>query len=323
MHVNPIEQAVQRFLDYVALELQASAHTRAAYGRDLDRYCDYLKVQGIDSLNQIDAGVVEAYLAACRGGEDGRHALKASSAARMLSSLRSFHGFCVAEGLASDNPAARVARPKLDKRLPQALSVDEVNRLLDATGGDKPHDIRNHALLELLYGTGMRISEAISLDVDDVDCRAERPVVRVLGKGRKERIVPLGTYACDAIERYLVRVRPAFAAKGSGCSALFLNSLGRPLSRQSAWGILKQAAQAADISRPVSPHTLRHSFATHMLEGGADVRVVQELLGHASVVTTQIYTQVTAQMLREVYATTHPRANEAENDADSARVRPM
>lgn len=308
MHVNAIEQACARFADYVALELQASTHTCSAYRRDLDRYGDYLKMEGIEAPQAVTPQVVESYLTACRTGSDGRRPLAASSAARMLSTLRSFHSFLVWEGTSSDNPAARVARPKQSVRLPEALTVDEVSRLLKACSGQRPIDVRNRALLELLYGTGARISEAVSLAIDDIDLDADQPIVRVMGKGRKERIVPLGTYACQALQRYLVTVRPQFASRGQGSPALFLNTLGRPLSRQSAWGVLRQIAAAAGIDRRVSPHTLRHSFATHMLEGGADVRVVQELLGHASVVTTQIYTRVTAQMLREVYALTHPRA---------------
>ncbi|WP_227712880.1 site-specific tyrosine recombinase XerD [Nanchangia anserum] len=306
--MNAIEQACRRFGDHVALERQASAHTCAAYRRDLDRFCDYLKVEQITDLRDITPQIVESYLAACRTGADGRHSLAASSSARMLSSVRSFLAFSVDEGLIADNPAARVHRPKQDRRLPKALSLDDVNRLLAASSGEGAIDIRNRALLELLYGTGARISEAVALAVDDVDVHATQPIVRLMGKGRKERIVPLGTYACQALEHYLVRVRPDLAARGEGTPALFLNTRGRALSRQSAWGILRKVADAAGISQAVSPHTLRHSFATHMLEGGADVRVVQELLGHASVVTTQIYTQVTIQMLREVYATTHPRA---------------
>ncbi|MDO4613482.1 MAG: site-specific tyrosine recombinase XerD [Actinomycetaceae bacterium] len=303
-----MEEAVGRYIDYVTLEHNASPHTSAAYRRDLDRYTDYLKVVDVDEPTRVRSEHVESYLAACKSGEDGRRPLAAASLARMLSSLRSFHAYLVEERVCQDNPAAGVERPKQPQRLPHALSIDEVRRLIDATAGETPTALRNRALVELLYGTGARISEVIGLDVDDIDMDAELPVVTLMGKGRKERIVPLGSYAHRAISAYLVRVRPAFASKGTGASALFLNNLGRPLSRQSAWAILKDAAAKAGLATSVSPHTLRHSFATHMLEGGADVRVVQELLGHASLATTQLYTKVSATTLQEVYAETHPRA---------------
>ena len=209
------------------------------------------------------------------------------------------------EGLAPSNPAAEIRPPKLPGRLPKALSRDQVDRLLHATDGDDPRALRDKALLELLYATGARVSEAVSLDVDDV---VDHEVIRVTGKGDKERIVPLGSYARDAIGRYLVRVRPAWAAHGRGTPRLFLGERGAPLSRQSAWLIIRRAAEAAELGVTLSPHTLRHSFATHLLEGGADVRVVQELLGHASVATTQLYTLVTADALRDAYLDAHPRA---------------
>jgi integrase/recombinase XerD len=189
--------------------------------------------------------------------------------------------------------------------------VDEVFRILEAVDTSAPAGQRDRALLEFLYSTGARISEAVGLDVDDVsvdEALSGPAVVRLFGKGSKERLVPLGSYAAKAIDSYLVRGRPTLSGKGRGGPALFLNMRGGRLSRQSAWTILKTAAEKAEVKREVSPHTLRHSFATHLLEGGADVRVVQELLGHASVTTTQVYTLVTAETLREVYAASHPRA---------------
>jgi integrase/recombinase XerD len=202
------------------------------------------------------------------------------------------------------------------KRLPKAISVDEVTRILEAAGTDTATGLRDRALLEFLYSTGARISEAVGLDVDDISLHtpeqagegAGPAIVRLFGKGSKERLVPLGSYGARALDAYLVRGRPLLAAKGKGTPALFLNARGGRISRQSAWTILKAAADKANITKDVSPHTLRHSFATHLLEGGADVRVVQELLGHASVTTTQVYTQVTADTLREIYAAAHPRA---------------
>jgi integrase/recombinase XerD len=216
----------------------------------------------------------------------------------------------VAEGVSRTDPARDVHPPAVPKRLPKAITVDEVERLLDAAGADDtPRALRDRALLEVLYGTGARISEAVGLDVDDIDVRDDAAgTVRLLGKGSKERLVPIGSFARAAVDAYLVRGRPALAATGAGTPALFLNARGGRLSRQSAWTVLRTAAERAQLRTPVSPHTLRHSFATHLLDGGADVRVVQELLGHASVATTQVYTLVTVDRLREVYAASHPRA---------------
>lgn len=255
---------------------------------------------------------------------DGQHSpLAASSAARTLVAVRGLHKFLAAEGETAHDPAQPVAPPAPPSRLPKAISIEEVERLLDsATIGDPPVSLRDRALLEVLYGAGLRISEAVGLDLDDLDlgdthegdrstgqgqAAARDAVVRVLGKGSKQRLVPLGSYAVGAISDYLVRARPDLARRGQGTPAVFLNLRGRRLSRQSAWAILQTVSERAGLDH-VSPHTLRHSFATHLLDGGADVRVVQELLGHASVTTTQIYTLVTVQQLREVYAQAHPRA---------------
>ena len=207
------------------------------------------------------------------------------------------------------NPAVHLHAPRQGRHLPKALTVDEVGRLLDAAhADDSVIGIRDCALLELLYATGARVSEAVSLCADDFDLDAEVPVVRLFGKGRKERIVPVGSFAVEALGAYRVRARPALAVRGYGTNVFFLNSRGGPLSRQSAWTAIRRAAQAAQLEDKVSPHTMRHSFATHLLEGGASVREVQELLGHASVSTTQIYTAVTAAALREVFTVSHPRA---------------
>ena len=254
--------------------------------------------------------LVAGFLRDLRTGTAQRPALAASSAARTLVAVRGLHKFLAAEGLTGHDPAQAVAPPSPPTRLPKAISVSDVERLLDAASlGDPPISLRDRALLEVLYGAGTRISEAVGLDLDDLDLGRESgdAVARVVGKGSKQRIIPLGSYAVRALEEYLVRARPALAAKGSGTPAVFLNQRGNRLSRQSAWGIIRTAADRAGL-QGVSPHTLRHSFATHLLDGGADVRVVQELLGHASVTTTQIYTLVTVQQLREVYAQAHPRA---------------
>ena len=221
--------------------------------------------------------------------------------------MRGLHRFAHREGITADDPARAVRPPAPARRLPRALPLDRVERLLDAAGPpDTAPGLRDRALLELLYGTGARISEAVGLDVDDLE--RGTGLVRLDGKGGKQRMVPVGSYASRAVDAYLVRGRPALAAAGRGDGALFLNRRGGRLSRQSAWAVLRAAADRAGLAEQVSPHTLRHSFATHLLDGGADVRVVQELLGHASVTTTQVYTLVTVDRLREVYATAHPRA---------------
>jgi integrase/recombinase XerD len=254
---------------------------------------------------------VTAFLRALREGGDGQAPLAATSAARTVVSVRGLHRFLVAEGVTGTDPARDVHPPAVPRRLPKAIAVDEVERLLDAAGADDtPRALRDRALLEVLYGTGARISEAVGLDVDDIDVSddAAAGAVRLLGKGSKERLVPIGSYARAAVDAYLVRGRPALVAAGAGSPALFLNARGGRLSRQSAWTVLRTTAERARLRTPVSPHTLRHSFATHLLDGGADVRVVQELLGHASVATTQVYTLVTVDKLREVYAASHPRA---------------
>ncbi len=258
-----------------------------------------------------------AFSETLRTGADGGRPLAASSVSRTVTAVRGWHKFLHAEGITDVDPSVSVRPPQVGRRLPKALTVEEVRRLLEAAGtDDSPVSLRDRALLELLYATGARISEAVGLVVDDLD--AASGCLRLFGKGRRERIVPVGRYAWDALEAYLVRSRPVLAAKGRGVPEVFLNTLGRPLSRQSAWAVLQQAARRASLmgaddssaegNRRISPHTLRHSFATHLLAGGADVRVVQEMLGHASVTTTQIYTKVTVDHLREVYATSHPRA---------------
>jgi integrase/recombinase XerD len=258
----------------------------------------------------VRAADVTAHLAGLRA--DG---LASASAARAISAVRGLHRFAAREGLVPADVAADVKPPSPPRRLPKALDVDQVSRLLavgdDTPLGLTPLGLRDKALLEFLYGTGARISEAVGAAIDDLDLDDE-PAAVLHGKGGRTRLVPVGGYAKAALEAYLVRGRPALAARGRGTPAVFLNARGGSLSRQSAWTILHRAAAAAglpvDGPHAVSPHTLRHSYATHLLDGGADVRVVQELLGHASVTTTQVYTLVTVDRLREVYATAHPRA---------------
>jgi integrase/recombinase XerD len=292
------------------VERGLAANTLASYRRDLRRYGDHLASAGIDDLDRITEAVVGDFLMRLREGDADHPPLTASSAGRTVVAVRGFHRFCLREGLAAVDPAAAVKPPVPPQRLPKALSVDEVTRILTAAAGAEAEPAvlatRDAALLEFLYGTGARISEAVGLDVDDIDLDAGAVLLR--GKGSKERVVPVGSYARDALSAYQVRGRPDLVSRGRGTHALFLNARGGRLSRQSAWTVLRRAAQRAGISKEISPHTLRHSYATHLLDGGADVRVVQELLGHASVTTTQVYTLVTVDKLREVYATSHPRA---------------
>jgi integrase/recombinase XerD len=244
-----------------------------------------------------------------RSLREGPHPQAASSVARALSSIRGFTRFLVEEELLAADPAAEVPAPKLPSRLPKALTIEQVEALLAATDGDEPSRLRDKALLELLYATGARVSEAVALNVDDLigeDGAAD--VIRLFGKGGKQRIVPVGSYARAALDAYLVRARPLMSAQGRATPALFLGVRGARLSRQNAWLIIRAAGERAQLGVELSPHSMRHSFATHLLQGGADVRVVQELLGHASVATTQIYTKVTADALRDMYDTAHPRA---------------
>jgi len=304
---SSIEAHVARYLDHLTVERGLSDHTLAAYRRDLARYVRFLRSRDTDELSLIDESVVRSFVAsisASTHGEDERP-YRATSVARTLSSVRSFHRFLVREGLTGRDPAVGVVQPALPRSLPHPLTVDEAQRLLDAPDAAKPAGQRDRAILELLYGSGLRVSELTGLDVDDLDL--EEGSVRVLGKGGKEREVPVGRFGREALETYLVRARPVYST-GHERGALFLNQRGGRLSRQSCDRMVRVASRAASIDRHVSLHTLRHSFATHLLEGGADVRVVQELLGHASVATTQIYTLVTREHLREVYYTSHPRA---------------
>lgn len=310
MTTGPIDRAVRTYLDHLAIEKGLAANTLSSYRRDLRRYREFLDQAGIDGLEAITETTVTEFLMRLREGDSDHPPLGAASAARTVVAVRGFHKFAVADGLATHDPAAAVKPPAPAKRLPKALPLADVEAILEAAGAPgTPLALRDRALLEVLYGTGARISEAVGLDVDDLDVSdGGEGTVLLRGKGGKERIVPVGSYAREAVSAYLVRGRPALLAEGKGTPALFLNARGGRLSRQSAWAVLVKAAERAGVTKDVSPHTLRHSFATHLLDGGADVRVVQELLGHASVTTTQVYTLVTVDNLREVFATAHPRA---------------
>ena len=304
---TPVQRAVRGWLEHLDVERGAAKNTLASYRRDLARYERFLRERGrLDPTDVVEADVT-AFVTHLREGDDDHRPQTATSSARALVAVRGLHRFMVLEGTTLLDPAADVRPPNAPKRLPKAIATHEVERLLEAASlGGTPASLRDRALLETLYGSGARISEATGLDVDDIDLDVGS--ARLHGKGGKQRLVPLGSYAREALRSYLVRARPGFAAAGTGTPALFLNTRGGRLSRQSSWAVLRVAAERAGLRVDVSPHTLRHSFATHLLDGGADVRVVQELLGHASVTTTQIYTLVTAERLREVYAAAHPRA---------------
>jgi integrase/recombinase XerD len=297
----------RRFLDHLTVERGLAANTVAAYERDLRRYTTFLASRSVEDADDVDAATVRSFVASLsastHGPDDAAYA--STSVVRTLSAVRSFHRFLVREGVVDRDPTSDVRRPRLPRSLPKPIPLDDLERLLDAPDRATPTGLRDRAILEVLYGAGLRVSELTGLDVDDVELEAG--AVRVLGKGGKEREVPLGRHAREAVEAYLSRGRPSLAAARSR-GALFLNTRGGRITRQSCARLLEAHARAAGLERHVTLHGLRHSFATHLLEGGADVRVVQELLGHASVATTQVYTLVTKDHLREVYYTSHPRA---------------
>ncbi|WP_082748990.1 site-specific tyrosine recombinase XerD [Nocardioides jensenii] len=302
-----ITRAVRTYLDHLAVERGLAKNTLTSYRRDLRRYQEYLTAQDVAELDEVTEAVVAGFLVRLREGDAEHQPLGSTSAARTVVAVRGFHKFAVRDGLAELDPAAAVKPPTPAKRLPKALPLSDVEAILDAAGSEGTSlAARDRALLEVLYGTGARISEAVGLDVDDIDL--VDGTVRLRGKGSKERVVPVGSFAREAVTAYVEGGRRELVGNGAGGPALFLNARGGRLSRQSAWAVLVRTAEKAGVTRDVSPHTLRHSFATHLLDGGADVRVVQELLGHASVTTTQVYTLVTVDNLREVFATAHPRA---------------
>lgn len=317
-----IEAGISKYLRYVTIELGLAENTVHAYRRDLATYAAWLRENEINDLAEVTPVILSDYVQSLAAGSEEHKPLTPASITRRLSSVRGLHRYLFDEGLIPEYAGRGVRTPKQPKRLPKALAIDEVTRLLDASGGDDPVGLRDRAILELLYASGARVSEVTALDLDDLlagpgagdawtdpeASLAEGGFLRVTGKGSKQRFVPYGRYAGAALAAYLVRARPTLVAAGRGTPALFVGARGARLSRQSVWLVIQAAAKRADLTVDISPHTLRHSFATHLLSGGADVRTVQELLGHASVTTTQIYTQVTADTLREHYLTAHPRA---------------
>lgn len=299
----------ERFLDYLQVERGVAPNTIAAYRRDLRIYVEELARRGIDKPAQVGERDIAAFLSSLRTREyaPGKR-YSSATVARVLAAVRGFHRFLLREGVTNADPAEPVGSPRVPRALPKALSKEEVEHLLGAVPEAGAAALRDRAILETLYASGLRISELTSLDVDDADL--DDATVRCIGKGSKERVVPIGRAAVDALQAYLHNGRPGLA-KGRSDPALFLNARGRRLTRQGCWKLLKKYATRADLTRRISPHTLRHSFATHLLDGGADIRAVQELLGHASVSTTQVYTLVSREKLRQIYEAAHPRAKRA------------
>lgn len=303
-----IDRIVHEYLAHLTVERGLADNTLRSYRRDLGRYRAFLADAGRSEVAEIVEADLAAFTAHLRTGDEEHPALGASSVARTVVAVRGFHRFLVREGLVERDVTETLKPPRPAARLPKALPLEDVEAIITAAG--EPGTTlahRDSALLELLYGSGARISEAVGLDVGDIDL--ETGTILVMGKGSRQRVVPIGSYAIDALTRYLHGARRELLAPGRSTPAVFLNARGGRLSRQSAWTVLNRAAERAGITADVSPHTFRHSFATHLLDGGADVRVVQELLGHASVATTEIYTKVTADKLREVFATAHPRSH--------------
>jgi integrase/recombinase XerD len=292
---------VQDFLQYIIVERALSKNTIDSYKRDLTQYIRFLEnVESIETIHQVDRNNIMGYLLFLK--ENGK---ASTTLARNIASIRAFHQFLFREKIISQDPTLHIETPKTERKLPKVLSTDEVEALLDTPSSNEPLSKRDKAMLELLYATGIRVSELVQLDLSDI--HLSMGFIRCMGKGNKERIIPLGKMAQAAIESYLNAGRSVLL-KRKKTEALFLNHHGNRLSRQGFWKILKQLALKAKIDKELTPHTLRHSFATHLLENGADLRAVQEMLGHADISTTQIYTHVTKTRLKDVYSAFHPRA---------------
>ena len=291
---------LEDYLHYIHIERGLADNTLAAYRRDLLKYIDYLnEIEKVDQWKQVDQSIVTRFLYHLND-----HGAKSSTIARTLSTLRKFHQFLVRESIVSVDPTVHHESPAKTRKLPKVLSTDEIEQLL-AIESDEPLLIRNKAMIETLYATGLRVSELINLTISDLHLMMG--FVRCIGKGSKERIVPLGDIAKEAVEAYLYHAR-THLVKGKAVDALFVNHHGRPLTRQGFWKILKLIAKEKGIEKNITPHMLRHSFATHLLENGADLRAVQEMLGHSDISTTQIYTHVSRKRLRDIYGQHHPRA---------------
>ncbi|MFM6841513.1 MAG: site-specific tyrosine recombinase [Candidatus Planktophila sp.] len=303
----PCNVAISTYLDHLRIERGLSTNSIDSYARDLKKFEELIDERTID-FEMVDESVISQLIGELKSG-----GLAPTSINRFLSALKGFYKYCALE-YSIVNPMVDINQFKVARKLPKALSVEEVTRLIESTMNPAdPNSLRDRAMVEILYGTGARVAELVGIDVSDISKDAvdgeEITIIKLRGKGSKERLVPLGKFALEAIEDYLVRVRPALLSKNSqGERALFLNARGTRLSRQSAWLTVLKAAKLSGLEGRVSPHVFRHSYATHLLDGGADIRVVQELLGHASVTTTQIYTLVTIDKVRESYSLAHPRS---------------
>lgn len=296
-----MKDTLEDFFHYLQIERGLAENTLTSYRRDLNNYHTYLKQEGhVTSWNTVTRDDMTRFLYTLK--DEGK---STATIARMISSLRAFHQFLIRENLTDSDPSLHIETPKKERKLPSVLSTDEVEKLLNIPI-DTPLDIRNKAMFEFIYATGLRVTELVTLKVSDL--HLTMGFVRCLGKGSKERIVPLGDVAKQALENYLQNSRHILLKNQTGIDALFLNQHGRPLSRQGFWKILKTVARNAGITKNLTPHMLRHSFATHLLENGADLRAVQEMLGHADISTTQIYTHVTQARLKDIYKEFHPRA---------------
>nr|WP_106784576.1 site-specific tyrosine recombinase XerD [Lysinibacillus timonensis] len=300
--MNSTKDAMLDYIHFLRVERQLSDNTLASYRRDLESYVEHLhNVQGIDNLNEVERTNILMHLDTLR-----TNGISARTIARHISSIRSFHQFLLREKVTDTDPTVHLDMPQIDQKLPKVLSIEEVDALIAAPNRDKPQGIRDTAMLELLYASGMRISECIDLNVNDV--HLTMGFVRVFGKGGKERIIPLGKTAISALDVYLQIARDKLQGKYPKTDAFFINQRGKRLTRQGCWKLLKEHAEKANIKKEITPHTLRHSFATHLIENGADLRAVQEMLGHADISTTQIYTHISKTRLSEVYKQFHPRA---------------
>lgn len=298
-----MDELVTEYTTYLASEKMKSNNTIESYGSDVLNYLYYLQnVKGITNLQNVTTEDVKNYLAYLK-----KMGYSPSSSSRALSTLKSFHKFLVLEHYIKHNPTLSISTPKIDKKLPNVLSVEEVMILLNSLNDDTPYNARNRAMIEVMYGTGLRVSELVNLKLNELHLTSK--MISTTGKGSKERIVPINDYASKVLRDYIVKYRPELVKNGKDNNFIFLNNQGQPLSRQSFFLILKRLAKDAGIEKEISPHTLRHSFATHLLEAGTDLRYIQEMLGHENISTTQIYTHLSKQKIKSVYNNAHPRGD--------------
>ncbi len=298
-----MDELVTEYMTYLASEKMKSNNTIQSYSSDVLNYLYYLEnVKGITDIKNVTTEDVKNYLAYLK-----KMGYSPSSSSRALSTLKSFHKFLVLEHYIKHNPTLSISAPKLDKKLPTVLSVEEVMMLLNSLNDDTPYNARNRAMIEVMYGTGLRVSELVNLKLNELHLTSK--MISTTGKGSKERIVPINDYAAKVLRDYIVKYRPELVKNGKDNNYIFLNNQGQPLSRQSFFLILKRLSKDAGIEKEISPHTLRHSFATHLLEAGTDLRYIQEMLGHEDISTTQIYTHLSKQKIKSVYNSAHPRGD--------------